>query len=139
MIFKNIEYIDPNNQLIENIKIDEIIKQESNFKNQQHSQNIILKQTSSTQNKSIFTKSENNIKSSSANNYIEENRNLDKAYIKEHIDNNNDLNSIVNMDTLPMNNTYKSTIKLNKHEIEPLKYDLLATVKNKLHINHEKV
>lgn len=137
MIFKNIEYNDPNNELIVNIKTDEGFKQESNYKNLQKSQNIILKQTSSTQNKTILTKSENNIKS--VDNYIEENINLDKAYIKEHIDNNNDSKSVVIMETLPIYKTYKSTIKSNNQEIEPLKYDLVATVKNKLHITNEKV
>lgn len=130
--------------MIENIKSDEDSTQESNYKNLQLSQNIILKQTSSTQNKTSFTNPENKIKLGTADTYIGENSSLDKTVIKEPIDNNNDkavldLKSIVNEDILPLYNSNKSIVNLNEQGIEQTKYDIVATVTNKLHINNERV
>lgn len=143
VIFENIKYVDPNNKLIKNIKTDEGFKQESSYEGLQQSSNTILKKTSSTQNKTIFTNSENNIKSTS-DDYIEENRSLDDAYIKEPINNNNDetevdLKLIVNEEISPIYNPVKPVIKLSKQGIEPTNYDIVATVKNKSRINNKRV
>jgi len=44
-----------------------------------------------------------------------------------------------NFEILPMYNIHKPTIKVNKEDIEPKKYDIVTTVNNKMNINNKRV
>lgn len=96
--------------------------------------NQIISQTKLGQ--AVLTNEENNVKPSTTDNYIE-----NRGYV------NNDITitgqqlttQIINTDNLPIYNIQKTKIIMNKQKIEPKKYDILTTVKNKLHINNKKV
>lgn len=49
------------------------------------------------------------------------------------------LEPIKHIETKPMYHIHKPIIKMEKQDINPKKYDILTTVKNKSQINHERV
>lgn len=137
MSFKDIEYIDLDNESFKNnINNNEFKEQELN----NHYNNIHLSQNvESNQNKKKFSNVENNIEPASGDTKIEA---LDEEYNKERVDSYTsemELQPIIIADTIPMYNISKPTIKVNKYGNEPKNYDIVTTVKNKLHINNEKV
>lgn len=101
----------------------------NNYKNSQQNQNVKL-----TQNKIRFTGTQIKVKSTSIQNLVKENQVLDKVYIEKH--NDGSLATTINTDTVPMYNIHKPTIKVNKQETAPNKYDIVTTIKNKLQINN---
>lgn len=100
----------------------------NNYKNLQQNQNVMP-----TQNKMSFTGTEIKVKSTSTQNHVKENQALDEIYVKKH---NDDVVTVINTDTVPMYNIHKPTIKVNKQETAPNKYDIVTTIKNKLQINN---
>lgn len=100
----------------------------NNYKNSQQNQNVMP-----TQNKMSFTGIEIKVKSTSKPNHVKENQALDEIYVKKH---NDDVVTVRNTDTVPMYNINKPTIKVNKQETAPNKYDIVTTIKNKSQINN---
>lgn len=91
---------------------------------------------------SISNKKTNSVKSISDDRDVQENKVSDKTYINEEIDGDTsaiEFQYMKNIEILPMYNLRKPTIKVNKEDIEPIKYDIVTTVKNKLNINNERV
>jgi len=91
---------------------------------------------------SILNKKTNSVKSISNDRDVQENKVSDKTYINEEIDDDTpaiEFQYMKNIEILPMYNLHKPTIKVNKENIEPIKYDIVTTVKNKLNINNERV
>lgn len=137
MTFKDIEYIDLDNESSKyNINNKEFKEQElhNHYNNVHLSQNVI-----SNQNKTNFSIVENHLEFAPGDSNIEA---LDEEYNKEIIDNYTsemELQPIIITDTVPMYNIRKPTIKVNKNGNESKSYDIVTTVKNKLHINNEKV
>lgn len=84
----------------------------------------------------MLTNEENKVKPSPIDNDIE-----NKVYVDNDITitGQQSITPIINNDNLPMYNIQKPKIKMNKQETEPKKYDIITTVKNKLHINNNKV
>jgi len=73
---------------------------------------------------------------------IQENKVSDKTYINEEVDDDTppiEFQYMKNIEILPMYYIHKPTIKVNKGDIEPIKYDIVTTVKNKLNTNNERV
>jgi len=73
---------------------------------------------------------------------IQENKVSDKTFIHEEVDDDTptiEFQYTKNIEILPMYHIHKPTIKVNKENFEPIKYDILTTVKNKLNINNERV
>lgn len=73
---------------------------------------------------------------------IQESKVSDKTYINEEVD--DDIPAIQfqylkDIENVPMYNIHKPTIKVNKEDIESIKYDIVTTIKNKLNINNERV
>lgn len=82
------------------------------------------------------------MKSVSVDKDLQVNNVLDKVYIDEEVDNETpekQFKYIRNIEVQPMYNIHKPTIKVNKEDVEPYKYDIVTTVKNKLNINDERV
>lgn len=91
---------------------------------------------------SILNKRTNSVKSVSEDRDIQENKVSDKTYINEEIDDDTppiEFQYMKNIEILPIYYIQKPTIKVNKEDIEPIKYDIVTTVKNKLNINNERV
>lgn len=91
---------------------------------------------------SILNKKTNSVKSISDDRDVQENKVSNKTYINEKIDDDTpaiEFQYMKNIEILPMYNLRKPTIKVNKEDIEPIKYDIVTTVKNKLNINNERV
>jgi len=82
------------------------------------------------------------MKSVSVDKDLQVNNVLDKVYIDEEVDNEppeKQFKYIRNIEVQPMYIIHKPTIKVNKEDFEPYKYDIVTTVKNKLNINDERV
>ncbi|KAF0759689.1 Uncharacterized protein FWK35_00006402 [Aphis craccivora] len=132
ILFTDIEYINLDTELTEqNTANDKYKDQELNntYQDSQKSRNSIL-------NKSI-----NSMKSVSVDKDLQVNNVLDKVYIDEEVDNEppeKQFKYIRNIEVQPMYIIHKPTIKVNKEDFEPYKYDIVTTVKNKLNINDER-
>lgn len=84
------------------------------------------------QNKTIFTDVDNNLTSVSVGHDIGV---LDESYIKKVTE----IDSSLIKSQLLINSETESIKLTEKTEIRPKKYDIVTTVKNKLHISDEKV
>jgi len=118
---------------------DEFEKRESNKNDEdsQQDQNIVSDEIMSTLNKTSIEN--NNVQSATVVNNVKGNNVLDRTIPINSYVGNTKLQSIISTEKVPMYNVNKPIIKVNRQEIEPMKYDIVTTVKNKSHINNEKV
>lgn len=118
---------------------EEFEKQESN-KNEEDSQkdqNVVSNEIMSTLNKTSIEN--NNIQSATVVNDVKGNNVLDRTtFFNSHVG-DTELQSIISTEKVPMYNVNKLVMKVNRQEIESMKYDIVTTVKNKSHIDNEKV
>jgi len=118
---------------------EEFEKQESSTNNEDllQSQNIVSNENMSISNKMIIENS--SIQLTTIGNDIEGKNILDSTTsIKSHVGNIK-LKSIISTNDVPMYNVLKPIIRVNKQNIESMKYDIVTTVKNKTYINNENV
>lgn len=73
---------------------------------------------------------------------IQENKVSDKTNINEEVIDDTpaiQFQYIRNIEVQSMYNILKPAIKVKKEDIEPIKYDIVTTVKNKFNINNDRV
>lgn len=127
VLFEDIEYINLDSEskhiLNEGVEEQEYLKQNQTINQIKSDQTMLINE-------------ENKVKPSPIDNYLE-----NRVYVENYITitGPQPITPIINTDNLLTFNIQKPKIKMNEQEIEPKKYDIVTTVKNKLHINNKKV